>query len=223
MLRKGVYPYEYVDNWERFNETSLSSKKDFYSNLNMEDIDDIGYRHGNNMFKGFKLANLGDYHDLYVQSDRLLLADVFENFRDMCIKEYELDPAHFLSLPELAWQACLKKTNIELELLTNYDMLLMVEEGIRGGICHSIHRYANNKYMKNYNNSEESSYIQYSDANNLYGWAVSKKLPVNGFKWLDSNKINKINADFIKNYNENDNKGYILEVDVKYYKITRIT
>ena len=221
MRRKGIYPYEYMDSWEKFNEKSLPSKEDFYSNLNMEDIDDIDYRHGNNVFKGFKLENLGDYHDLYVQSDTLLLADVFKNFRDMCLKEYELDPAHFLSLPGLAWQACLKKTNIELELLTDYDMLLMVEEGIRGGMCHSIHRYAkaNNKYMKNYNNNnEESSYIQYLDANNLYGWAMSKKLPVNGFRWLYSDKINEINEEFIKKYNENDNKSYILEVDVKYPK-----
>ena len=220
LLRKGVYPYEYMDSWERFNETSLPSKEDFYSNLNMEDIDDIDYRHGNNVFKGLKLDNLGDYHDLYVKSDTLLLADVFENFRDMCIKEYELDSAQFLSLPGLAWQACLKKTNIELELLADYDMLLMVEEGIRGGICHSIHRYAkaNNKYMKNYKNNEESSHIQYLDANNLYSWAMSKKLPVNGFKWLDSDKINEINEDFIKNYYENNDKGYILEVDVKYPK-----
>ena len=218
LLRKGVYPYEYMDSWERFNETSLPSKKDFYSNLNMEDIDDIDYRHGNNVFKGFKLENLGDYHDLYVQNDTLLLADVFENFRDICIKVYELDPAHFVSLPGLAWEACLKKTNIELELLTAYDMLLMVEEGKRGGICHSIHRYAkaNNIYIKNYNNNEESSYIQYLDANNLYGWAMSKKLPVNSFRWLNSDKINEINEDFIKNYN--DDKGYILEVDVKYPK-----
>ena len=135
LLRKGVYPYEYMDSWEKFSEISLPSKKDFYSNLNMEDISDIDYRHANNVFKGFKLGNFGDYHDLYGQSDTLLIADVFNNFRDMCIKEYELDPGHFLSLPGLACQACLKKTNIELELLTDYDMLLMVEEGIRGGIC----------------------------------------------------------------------------------------
>ena len=151
LLRKGVYPYEYMDNWERFDETSLPDKESFYSSLNMENIDDIDYRHGNNVFKKFKLKNLGEYHDLYVQRDTLLLADVFENFRNMCIKVYELDPAHFLSLPGLAWQACLKNTNVKLELLTDYDMLLMVEERIRGGICHSIHRYAkaNNKYMKN--------------------------------------------------------------------------
>ena len=224
-----------MNNWERFNETSLPSKESFYSNLNMEDIDDIDYRHGNNVFNKFKLNNLGDYHDLYVQSDTLLLADVFENFRDMCLKEYELDPAHFLSLPGLAWQACLKKTNVELELLTDYDMLLMVEKGIRGGICHSLHRYAkaNNKYMKNYNNNEESSYIQYLDANNPYGWAMSKKLTLNGFKWTDTSESSalacndktaepsakhKINEEFIKNYNENNDKGYVLEVDVKYPK-----
>ena len=99
LLRKGVYPYEYMDNWERFNEISLPGKESFYSNLNMEDFDEIDYRHGNNVFNIFKLNYLGDYHDLYVQSGTLLLADVFENFRDTCLKEYELDPAHFLSLP----------------------------------------------------------------------------------------------------------------------------
>ena len=107
-----------------------------------------------------------------------------------------------------------KKTNIKLELLTDYDMLLMVEKGIRGGIYHSIHRYAraNNKYMKNYDKNEESSYIQYLDMNNLYGWAMSQKLPVDGFKWVN----NEINEEFIKNYDENSDKGYILEVDIKY-------
>ena len=139
-------------------------------------------------------------------------------FRNTCLKVYELDPAHFLSLPGLAWQACLKKTNIKLELLTDYDMLLMVEEGIRGGICHSIHRYAkaNNKYMNNYDESKESSYIQYLYANNLYGWAMSQRLPVNNFNWVEDTSIT--NEEFIKNYNENSSKGYILEVDVKYPK-----
>ena len=165
-----------------------------------------------------KLKNLGEYHDLYVQSDTLLLADVFENFRNKCLEVYELDPAHFLSLPGLAWKAYLKKTNVKLELLTNYNMLLMVEEGIRGGICYSIHRYAkaNNKYMNNYDENEESSYIQYLDANDLYGWAMSQKLPKNNFKWVED--TSRINKEFIKNYNETSNKGYILEVDIKYSK-----
>ena len=218
LLRKGVYPYEYMDNWERFNETSLPNKESFYSNLNMENIEDIDFRHGNNVFKTFKLKHLGEYHDLYVQSDTLLLADVFENFRNKCLEVYELDPAHFLSLPGLAWQACLKKPNTKLELLTDYDMLLMLEEGIRGGICHSIHRYAkaNNKYMTDYDESKESSYIQYLDANNLYGWAMSQKLPKNNFKWVEDKS--QIDEEFIKNYNENSSKGYILKVDVKYPK-----
>ena len=174
--------------------------------------------YSNNVFKNFKLKNLGEYHDLYVQSDTLLLADVFENFRNMCIKVYELDPAHFLSLPGLAWQACLKKTNVKLELLTDYDMLLMVEEGIRGGICHSIHRYAkaNKKYMKDYDKNKESSYIQYLDVNNLYGWAMSQKLPVNGFKWVEN--TSKIDEKFIKSYDEDSDKGYIFEVDVEYLR-----
>ena len=112
---------------------------------------------------------------MYDQSDTLLLADVFENFRNKCIEIYELDPAHFLSTPGLAWKACLNKTGIKLELLTDVDMLLMVEKGIRGGICHAIHRYAkaSNKNMKNYEKNKESSYIQYLDANNLYGWEMS--------------------------------------------------
>ena len=164
-----------MDSWERFDETSLPDKEDFYSNLNVEDITDVDYRHGKTVFEYLINKNLGDYHVLYVQSDTLLLADVFGNF----------NPAHFLSAPELAWQACLKKTEVKLEFLTDVDMLLMVEKGIRGGIFHAIYRYAkaNNKYMKNYNKDKEEPFLQYLDDNNLYGWAMSQKLPVNGFKW----------------------------------------
>ena len=146
----------------------------------------------------------------------MLLADVFENFRKACIETYELDPAHFIPLPGLAWQACLKKTEVELELLTDYDMLLMIEDGIRGGICHTVHRYAkaNNIYMKEYDQSKESSYIQYLDANILYGAAMSEKLLMNGFKWVSD--ILGIYEKFVKSYNKNSSKGYILEVDVDY-------
>ena len=145
-----------------------------------------------------------------------MLADIFKNFRQSCLKSYELDPAHFVFLPGLAWQACLKKTNIELELLTHYDMLLMVEEGIRGGICHAIQRYAkaNNKYMNDYDWKKKSSYIQYLDSNNSYGKAMTEKLPVRGFKWVSD--ISKIDEDFVKDYNKNDNKCYILDVDIDY-------
>ena len=108
----------------------------------MEDISDTDYKHANNVFKKFNLNNLGDYHDLYVRRDTLLLPDVFENFRNACLNNYELDPAHFVSLLGLVWQACLKKANAELELINDYDMLLMIEDGIRGGICHAIKRYA---------------------------------------------------------------------------------
>ena len=116
-----------------------------------------------------------------------MLAYVFENFSNKCIETYQLDPAHFLSEPGLVWQACLKKTEVELELLTNIDMLLMTERGIRGGMCQAIHRYAkaNNKYMKNYDKNTTSSYLVYLDANNLYRWAMSQKLPVNGFEWVE--------------------------------------
>ena len=161
-----------MDSWQRFDETSLPDKGAFYSNLNMEDITDVDYRHGKTVFEYLINKNLGDYHDLYVQSDTLLFAHVFENFRNMCIKVYDLD----LSAPGLTWQACLNRTKIRLELLTDVDMLLMVEKGIRGGICHAIYRYAkaNNKQMKNYNKYKEESFIQYRCKQFIWLGNVSK-------------------------------------------------
>ena len=127
--------------------------------------------HAQKVWDVFEIKNCGQYHDLHVQSDTLLLADVFENFRNKCLKIYELDPIYFVSAPGLAWQACLKRTGVKLELITDYDMLLMIEKGIRGGICQATHRYAKAyiKYMKNYDKNNEPSYIEYLDANNLYG------------------------------------------------------
>ena len=153
-----------------------------------------------------------------VQTDTLLLADVFENFRDKCIEIYDLDPAHFLTAPALKWQPCLKITGVELELLTDISMLLMAEKGIKGGKCDAIHRYAeaNNKYMKNYDENIESSYLMHLDANNLYGWAMSRRLPVNGFKWVE--ELSQFNESFIKDYDENSDKRYILQLDVEYPK-----
>ena len=132
------------------------------------------------------MKDLGAYHDLYVKIDTLLLSDIIENSRNMCLDIYELDSAYFVSAPGLAWEACLKKTGIKLELLTDFDMTLMIGKGSRSGICQTSHRYAkaNDKYMKNHNKNIESSSIEYLDANNLYGWAMSQKLPVNDFKWI---------------------------------------
>ena len=142
----------------------------------VEHITDEDYTHAQQVCEEFKLKNLGEYHDLYVQSDTLLLADVFEDFKDKCIEIYALDPTHFSSALGLAWQISFKKTGVKLGLLTNNDMLMMVEKGITGGICHAIHMYvkANNKYMKNYNENIESLYLMYLDANNVYGWASFK-------------------------------------------------
>ena len=149
------------------------------------------------MIKELNLKNLGISHDLYVQSDTLLLADALENFRNKCIEIYELEHAHSLSAPGLAWPACLEKARVKLELLTDIDMPMIVEKGIRGGICHAIHKYpkANNKYMKNYDKDMELPYLKYLGANNLYGWAMSRKPSVNGFEWVED--LSEFKEDFI--------------------------
>ena len=214
MTRKSCYPYDYVSSIDKFKETKLPSKEDFYSKLHDEHISDEDYQHAINVWNTFNCQTLQDYHDLYLKSDVLLLADVFENFRKTCLKHYKLDPCHDYTAPGLAWDACFKETNQSLKLLKDYDMLMMFEKGIRGGISYISKRYveANNKYMKDYDKEKPSSYIQYLDANNLYGWAMSQKLPTHGFKWIDINKYK-----VIKLLGKKDtNQGYIFEVDLDY-------
>ena len=208
--RKGVYPYEYMDSLERFKENKLPPKEAFYSRLTGEDISNEDYEHAKNVWDVFGMKNLQDYHDLYIETDVLLLADVFENFRNICMENYKLDPAHYFTAPGLTWDACLKMTGVNLELLSDIDMLLMIEKGIRGGVSMISSRYgkANDKYMgKSFNKKEPSKYIQYLDANNLYGWAMSKPLPTHGFK---SMKVDELETWELH--------SCILEVDLEYPK-----
>ena len=179
LTKKGTYPYEYMSEWNKFKETKLPPKEAFYSKLNMSGVSSENYEHARSVWKEFGIRNLGEYHDLYLKTDVILLANVFEAFREVCLKNYGLDPAHFYTAPGLAWKACLKKTRIRLELLLDPDMLLMFERGIRGGISQAVHRWAkaNNPYMNSFNPNEKTCYLQYLDANNLYGWAMCQALP----------------------------------------------
>ena len=214
LTRKGVYPYDYVTSINKLKETKLPSKDEFYSKLYDEEISDEDYQHAINVWNTFNCQTLQDYHDLYLKTDVLLLADVFENFRKTCLKHYKLDPCHYYTAPDLAWDACLKETKQKLQLLKDYDILMMFEQGIRGGISHISKRYAtaNNKYMKDFDETKPSSFIQYLDANNLYGWAMSQKLPIKGFKWIDVDK-----SKVLKLLEKKDtNIGFIFEVDLDY-------
>ena len=207
MIRNSVYPYEYMDGWEKFEEKSLPPKDTFYSRPYMKGISDQDYEHAQQVWNTMEKKTLGCYHNTYLKTDVLLLADVFETFRDTCLKHYNLDPAHFYTVPGLAWQALLKTAaeycehgkkrkdcklylyEFRLELLTDIDMLLMLEKGIRGGITQAVKRYAkaNNKYMNDlYKHDEESIYLQYLDVNNLYGWTMIKKLPTHRFLWKEA-------------------------------------
>ena len=213
LTRKGVYPYEYVNSLDRFDETQLPPLSVFYSNLNMSWISEEDYHHAHRVWKEFGIHNLGHYHDLYLRTDVVLLANMYEAFRDTFLTHYKLDPAHFYTSPGLAWKACLKHTGIKLELLTDPYMLLMFERGIRGGITQAVRKYAsaNNKYMGDrFDPKSESSYLQYLDANNLYGCAMSQPLPTGGFKWVD------VNPNEISELATRTDKGYVLEVDVSY-------
>ena len=216
MTRKGVYSYDFMDSFEKFN-TGLPAKENFYSIMNDEHITDDNYKHAQTVWDTFRLDNMGEYHDLYLKTDVLLLADVFENFRKTCIEYYKLDPCHYFTSPGLSWDAMLKMTDIKLELMTDIDMFQFIEKGMRGGISYIANRYgkANNKYIKEYDEKALTKYIMYLDANNLYGHAMSQYLPTGNFKWMTQKRIDNID---LAKYKEDSNKGLILEVDLEYPK-----
>ena len=204
---KGIYPYDYMDTYDKMNSISLPSKDEFYNKLNDKHISDKEYGHAKEVWDVFKCKTFKDYHNLYLKVDTLLLSEVFENFRNTCLKTYKLDPAHYFTAPGLSFDALLKITEIELDLLNDPDMILFIEKGIRGGVSMISKRYAraNNKYIpESYDPQKPSNYISYMDANNLYGWAMSQSLPTGNFRWLKENEPFK------------HNKGYILEVDFSY-------
>ena len=244
MKRKGVYPYDYMDSFDKFNDKNLPSKEKLFCMLSDEHITDKDYEHAQNVCNTFNLESMGQYHDLYLKSDVLLLADVFEKFRKTYFRYYKLDPCHYFTSPGLSWDAMLKKTGVKVKLMPYIDQLYFIERRIRGGVSYICKKYAkaNNKYISDYDPTKPSSYIKYLDANNLYGWAMSEELPTGGFKWayeidLTRKSINWVSFDEIISYNlikktiigldltkksiswnstEKSNKGLILEVDLDY-------
>ena len=217
LLRKGVYPYEWMDDIEKMNHPSLPSQEKFYSALTLQGVTDEDYKHAQTVWEKFKMTKMKDYHDLYLKSDVLLLADCFENFREKCLEFYKLDPAQFFTTPGLSWAAALKMTGVQLELITDMNMHLLIEKGVRGGISTIVTRYAkaNNKYMgAKFNEKEESVYLLDLDANNLYGWAMSQPLPTDTFTWVLEEDLVKL-QDTILNLEEDSPTGFILEVDLE--------
>ena len=206
-LRKGVYPYEHMDKIEKFEETKLPDMKDFDSKLNDSHISVEDYEHAKKIWKEFDMKTLGEFHDIYLKSDVLLLADVFEAFRRVCLENYGLDPAWYFTSSGLAWDAFSKSTRVKLELLTEIDMLLMFEKGTRGVISMISKRFAeaNNKYMgEKFNENLPSKFITYLDANNLYGWAMCQNLPVGNFEWMtDFEYFFYFNNTILKLYTKN--------------------
>ena len=217
LKRKGIYPYEYMDSFDKFNETQLPPIEKFYSKLTEKNISTDDYEYAQKVWKELNIKNLGEWHDLYLKTDVFLLADVFENFRNICNSIYKLDPAHYLTAPALSWDAWQKKTGKHIENLTNIDMYNLFKNNIRGGICtvgsQRITR-ANNKYMKDYDKSKPSSYNTYIDANNLYGYGMSLPLPSGNYKFVKN--TSKFTEEFIMNYNfEQAEKGYYFNVDLE--------
>lgn len=217
LIRKGIYPYEYMDSLHRFEETSLPTIEKFYSSLSQQTVPVDDYTFAQEIWTKFNCKNLGDYHDLYLKTDVLLLADVFENFIQLCLREYKLDPTHYVSLPSFSLDAGLKFTKAKTELYHEgqEEMYSMCEKGIRGGISviSGRHAEANNKYMKNYDPTIESSYIIYLDANNLYAYAMKQYLPTGNHHW---EKPEEWNTEKILAMTNTQSTGAIFDVDIEY-------
>ena len=217
LTRKGVYPYEYIDSWDKFDECKLPSIGCFYSTLTNSNISEEDYKFALELWEKFHLKNIGDLHDLYMNTDVMLLADVFESFRSTTIEKYKLDPAHFMTAPSLSWSACLKKTKVKLELLTDPDMSMFIDKSLLGGISAILSPYAkaNNPQCPDYNSDLPLNSILYVDCNNLYGWAMSLYLPTGGFQWVETS-VNENWGDFILQQKDEQEDGYFLEVDLDY-------
>ncbi|XP_074037614.1 uncharacterized protein [Leptinotarsa decemlineata] len=215
MRQKGVFPYSFVKNLTTLDCTELPSKSDFYDQLNEKHISEDDYERAKRVWSLFECETLGDYSDLYLKSDVLILCDIFENFRNICLDKYKLDPAHYFTSPGHSWDAMLKYTGVELELLTDIDMITFFQKGIRGGIsqCSERKHVANNRFLPDYDENEASSFITYLDATNLYGHSMSQPLPTDGFTWLSEQEILQLD---IMGVPDDGPKGYVLEVDVHY-------
>lgn len=215
LSRKGVLCYDFIDSWKKLNQCTFPLKSQFFSKLTETPISDENYEFAQQVWTTFNIKTLGEYSDLYLKTDVLLLADVFENFRENCYTVYQLDPAHYFTAPGLSFDAMLKYTKIEIELLTDVDMFLFIEKGVRGGISQCSKRYskANNKYMDEFDSSKESKYLIYLDANNLYGYSMTQNLPLNSFCWADADTFDVAS---ILNISQDSSIGYIFEVDLEY-------
>ena len=213
MSQKDVYPYDFMDSTEKFDQMELPTREQFYSILKDQHITNGEYDHARKVWKTYNIKTMGEYHDLYLKSNVLLLADVFESFRKTCLQYYKLYPCNYFTSLCLNWDAMLKMTNIKLELMTDVDMFQFIEKGMHGGVSYIANRYGKaNMYMKEYNEKAPSKYIMYLDANNLYGWAMSQYLPTGNFRWMTDKEINKID---LGKYKANGKKGLILEVDLE--------
>ena len=217
LYRKSIYPYEYMDDFIKFEEKCLPDKKNFYSSLNFSDISDSDYKHAQEIWGHFNIQTLGEYHDFYVNLDTCLLADVFQAFRKTILEEYELEACSFFSIPGLAWSAALKVSDVKLELLKVVDDYTFFEFGIRGGMCGVNRRFckANNPKVENYDPEKPLKYLTYLDFNNLYGWAMNQKLPQCDFEWLFEEEYENIDW---KEIDTEGKVGYVLELDLHYPK-----